>query len=59
MEFDGETIGGDKIVGQSNRCRSDTVEVVCQSGSLFVFVLKKERDYINKKTSLIQNERGF
>ena len=36
----GETIGGNKIVGQSNVCRSDTVEIACDSGSLFVFVEK-------------------
>ena len=26
---------------------------------LFSFLSKKERDFINKKTSLIQNERGL
>ena len=35
-----ETIGGNKIIGQSNVCRSDTVEIACDSGSLFVFVEK-------------------
>ena len=39
-ELDGEKIGGKRIIGQSNLCESDLVEITCQSGSLFVFLQK-------------------
>ena len=39
-ELDGEKIGGTRIIGQSNLCESDLVEISCQSGSLFVFLQK-------------------
>ena len=39
-ELDGEKIGGKRIIGQSNLCESDLVEITCQSGSLFVFLKK-------------------
>ena len=39
-ELDGETIGGSRIVGQSNRCQSDFVEIQCSSGTFFVFLEK-------------------
>lgn len=36
-----EQIGGDKIIGQSNECLSDSVRISCESGSFFVFLEKK------------------
>ncbi len=36
-----EKIGGDKIIGQSNVCLSDSVSISCESGSVFVFLEKK------------------
>ena len=39
-ELDGEKIGGKRIIGQSNQCESNSVEINCQSGSLFVFLEK-------------------
>lgn len=39
-ELRGEKIGGKRIIGQSNLCESDLVEVSCQSGCCFVFLEK-------------------
>lgn len=39
-ELDCETIGGSRIVGQSNRCESDSVEIHCSTGTFFVFLEK-------------------
>jgi thiamine pyrophosphokinase len=39
-ELDCETIGGSKIVGQSNICQSDSVEIHCSTGTFFVFLEK-------------------
>lgn len=39
-ELEGERIGGGRIIGQSNECISDKVEIHCDSGSLFVFLEK-------------------
>ena len=41
MGIGGENIGGSRIIGQSNLCESDSVEITCQSGSLFVFFKRK------------------
>ena len=41
-ELEGENIGGTRIIGQSNLCESDSVEITCQSGSLFVFLQKEK-----------------
>ena len=55
-ELDGEKIGGKRIIGQSNLCESDLVEITCQSGSLFVFSSKRKVS-IKKPRTII--ERGF
>jgi thiamine pyrophosphokinase len=39
-ELNSENIGGSKIVGQSNRCKSDLVEIKCETGNFFVFLEK-------------------
>ena len=39
-ELVGETIGGSRIIGQSNSCLSDSVEISCASGSFYVFLEK-------------------
>ena len=39
-ELDGEIIGGSRIIGQSNLCLSDSVEISCTSGSFYVFLEK-------------------
>jgi thiamine pyrophosphokinase len=39
-ELNSENIGGSKIVGQSNRCKSDSVEIKCETGNFFVFLEK-------------------
>ena len=39
-ELDCATIGGSRIVGQSNKCKADKVEIQCATGSFFVILEK-------------------
>lgn len=39
-DLDGEIIGGSRIIGQSNLCLTDSVEISCASGSFYVFLKK-------------------
>ena len=41
-DLNNQSIGNDKIIGQSNLCESDEVEIKCDAGSIFVFLEKRK-----------------